>query len=164
MPATMHLLALAVSVVCLGFSVWSVTRSKWREATIDLCMVVVMIAVVINQTAWWNLVSGAVLIALALGESIWSRLARRSGAAGHAHRAICLLVMGATTLAMLGHSSGTPAAMTSSHVHVETLALVGTVGLVVVVAVAIKIRSRLNVPAAGMLVATALMSVATIAA
>jgi hypothetical protein len=127
-------------------------------------MVVVMAAVVINQTASWHLVSGTLLIGLALGESIWSRLARRSGAGGHAHRAICLLVMGATTLAMLGHSSGTPAPMASPHVHVATLALVGIVGLVIVVAVTIKLGSRLNISAAGMLVATALMSVATIAA
>ena len=164
MPATLHLTAFVVSLVCLGYSVRSATRLRWKEAFVDLCMVVLMGVVLVNQSATWQLASGALLIMLALIEAVTSRFMRLSSHAGHVHRALCLLVMGATTLAMVDHAHVATVAGLTVHSHIATIAFVGIAGLVVVLAVAIRIGSRLNFSAAGMLVATALMSVATIAA
>jgi hypothetical protein len=164
MPATLHLTAFVVSLVCLGYSVRSATRSRWKEAVVDLSMVVLMGVVLVNPSATWQLASGALLITLALIEAVTSRFMRLSSHAGHVHRSLCLLVMGATTLAMVSHAHGAAVAGLTVHSHILSIALVGIGGLVVVLAVAIKIGSRLNFSAVGMLVATALMSVATIAA
>jgi hypothetical protein len=164
MPASLHLSALVVSLACLGFSARLATRSRWKEALIDLCMVALMGAVLFNPTATWQLTSGALLIILALVEAVTSRFMRPTSSAGHAHRALCLLVMGATTLAMVGHAHVASGVPPTIHSHIATIAFVGIGGLLIVFALAIKLGARLKVSSAGMLVATALMSVATIAA
>jgi hypothetical protein len=152
----LHLVALAVSVVCLLFSVRQAWRSQWTQAFTDAAMVALMAFVAFFTSPLTSLVAGALLIALAIVEAA---IARRSTVAGHMHRAVCLLIMGATTIAMLGHG----VAAVPVHSHALALATVGVIGLVAVVGFALAMRRKMTVPSAGMLVATALMSVATIA-
>ena len=157
MSALLHIVALGVSLVCLAFSPRQAFKSHWGQALIDVSMVALMVLVAANESPLVILLSGMALVVLALVDALSMRLALYPS---HVHRAICLLIMGAATIAMGGHAA-TPEA--STHTHVMALWVVGVIGIVAVATLAITLFRRLSVSSAGMLVATGLMSVATIA-
>lgn len=156
MPALLHILALGVSLVSLAFSVRQAWKSHWGQALIDALMVALMALVATSQSPLATFLSGMALIVLALIEALSIRLALYPS---HVHRAICLLIMGAATIAMIGH---TVTSAVSPHSHLIAFSLIGVIGIISVALLAITLRQRFSLSSVGMLVATALMSVATI--
>ncbi len=161
--AVLHGVALLVSVACLLLSLRRIREKRWREFVIDCAMVAIMIATVFAPVAF-GLTLGATLIALALVEAI---LARVMGAARplHVHRSMCLVIMGAAVISMSAHEQNSSAQFQAPfHPHVMSMSLVGVIGLATVILIAMFMRRRFTLSAVGMLVATGLMSVATVAA
>lgn len=160
MPAALHIIALVISSACFVFSLRRMARSQWALAAIDAAMVCVMLAAVSFPAGLAQLCSGVALIVLAMTDALLTRIRASTVSPAHVHRALCLLIMGAATLVMLGHEH----ISSTSHAHLISMSIIGFLGLAVVGALVVVIRRHLTFASVGMLVATGVMSVATLAA
>lgn len=160
MSAVLHALALVVSSACLALSIYRVTRATWTMAAIESVMVCLMLLADSSPAGSAQLASGFALIFLGIVDALITRLRVQAVTAFHVHRSVCLLIMGGVTLSMITtHSESF-----STHPHMYSMALMGAIGVIAVAAMLFALRRGLNISALGMIVATGMMSVATITA